>query len=65
MKKSIILILIFFIGFLVGQLTHIYTFNNNGLLRLNTITGDVVLTSKILQKKHIKMDLSSLNLEKE
>ena len=68
MRITIIIILVFIVGFLVGQATHIYTYSQG--LRINTITGDIVKVGELLHKKennkeYNKLDLSGLNLEKE
>lgn len=68
MKKIILVLLVFIVGFIIGQATHIYTYSQG--LRINTITGDIVRAGEILQKKennkkYNKIDLSGLDLEKE
>lgn len=67
MRTTIIIILAFVVGFLVGQATHIYTFNNRGDIRLNTITGDITTVGDLLRsnsKNNNRLNLSGLNLEK-
>ena len=50
MRITIIIILVFVVGFIVGQTTHIYTITEKGI-RLNTITGDITTISDLYQAK--------------